>query len=91
MGNVSSPSSSGSPCRCDVQTKNVEPIDQSEAPDEQFDLVIDLDPTVDSRENLEVVIEKLSNTYPALFKDREMPTHADLDEAIQFAMDLQIF
>jgi tRNA ligase len=64
-----------------------QPVDSSEAPDDHFDLVIDLDPTVESRENLELIIEKLHNTYPSLFKDREMPNNADLDEAIEWAMN----
>lgn len=64
-----------------------QPVDTSETPDSNFDLVIDLDPTVESRENLELVIEKLNNTYPALFKNREMPNDAELDEAIEFAMN----
>ncbi|KAF2706927.1 tRNA ligase-like protein [Pleomassaria siparia CBS 279.74] len=64
-----------------------QPVDPSDAPDDHFDLVINLDPTIESRENLEVIIEKLHNTYPALFKDREMPTDADLDAAIDWAMN----
>ncbi|KAH7114317.1 RNA ligase-domain-containing protein [Dendryphion nanum] len=64
-----------------------QPVDQSSSPDSNFDLVIDLDPTVESRQNLEVVIEKLHTTFPALFKGQEMPDDADLDDAINFAMD----
>jgi tRNA ligase len=64
-----------------------QPIDASDAPDDQFELVINLDPTIESRENLEVIIEKLHNTYPALFKDREMPNDADLDAAIAWALN----
>ncbi|KAF2866679.1 RNA ligase-domain-containing protein [Massariosphaeria phaeospora] len=63
-----------------------QPVDPSDAPDDQFDLVIHLDPTVDSRENLEVIITKMNNTYPALFKDVKMPTAADLDAAIEWAL-----
>lgn len=64
-----------------------QPADPSEAPDENFDLIINLDPVVDSRENLEVIISRLYETYPALFEGREMPTNADMDEAIEWAMN----
>lgn len=64
-----------------------QPIDPSEAPDDQFDQVINLDPVVDSRENLEVIITELSNHYPGLFKGRDMPTDADIDDAIEWAMN----
>lgn len=62
-----------------------QPVDQSGPPDDGFDLVIDLDPTASSRDNLEVVIEELHNEYPKLFKD--MPTSDDLDAAIAWAMN----
>ncbi|KAF2746521.1 tRNA ligase-like protein [Sporormia fimetaria CBS 119925] len=64
-----------------------QPADPSEAPDDQFDLIINLDPTVSSRENLEVIISKLYETYPALFQGKEMPNSADLDAAIEWAMN----
>ncbi|KAL1607639.1 tRNA ligase [Paraconiothyrium brasiliense] len=64
-----------------------QPADPSEAPDENFDLIINIDPVVDSRENLEVIINQLYETYPALFEGRNMPTNADMDEAIQWAMN----
>lgn len=64
-----------------------QPLDPSEGPDDQFDLVINIDPVVDSRENLEVIIGQLYETYPGLFKGREMPTDADMDEAIDWAMN----
>ncbi|KAJ4353195.1 tRNA ligase [Didymosphaeria variabile] len=64
-----------------------QPADPSEAPDENFDLIINIDPVVDSRENLEVIINQLYETYPALFEGRDMPTNADMDEAIQWAMN----
>ncbi|KAF2189426.1 tRNA ligase-like protein [Zopfia rhizophila CBS 207.26] len=62
-----------------------QPIDTSDSPDDAFDLVIDLDPTVDSRENLEVIVGKLHETYPNLFG--EMPNDAELDDAIEWAMN----
>jgi tRNA ligase len=64
-----------------------QPCDTSDAPDDHFDLVIDMDPTVDSRENLEVIISKMYETYPALFKDVNMPNNADMDNAINWAMN----
>lgn len=64
-----------------------QPADPSEAPDENFDLIINLDPVVDSRENLEVIISRLYETYPALFEGRDMPTNTDMDEAIAWAMN----
>jgi tRNA ligase len=62
-----------------------QPLDQSGGPDDSFELVIDLDPTASSRDNLEVVVEKLHNEYPKLFND--MPTADDLDAAIEWAMN----
>lgn len=54
------------------------------APDDGFDAVIDLDPTLESRQNLETVISQLQDLYPELFAD--MPTSEDLDEAINIAL-----
>ncbi|KAH7385840.1 RNA ligase-domain-containing protein [Pyrenochaeta sp. MPI-SDFR-AT-0127] len=64
-----------------------QPIDPSEVPDELFDLVINIDPTVDSRVNLEVIIGKMFETYPALFRGKDMPTDTDMDAAIEWAMN----
>jgi tRNA ligase len=64
-----------------------QPVDPSESPDDLFDLVIDIDPTVDSRENLESIIAKMFETYPALFKGMDMPTDPDMDAAIQWALN----
>jgi tRNA ligase len=64
-----------------------QPLDPSEAPDDLFDLAINIDPTLDSRQNLETVISKMHETYPALFKDRDMPTDTDMDAAIAWAMN----
>ena len=58
--------------------------DKENHPDSDFDLVIDLDPTATSRENLETAISKLESSYPKLFKD--MPSASDLDDAIEYAM-----
>lgn len=56
-------------------------------PDDGFDLVINLDPVKDSRQNLETVITKMHAEYPQLFADREMPSSDDMDEAIQAALN----
>jgi tRNA ligase len=64
-----------------------QPVDPSDAPDDYFDLVINLDPTVESRENLEVIIGKMFETYPSLFEGKDMPTDVDMDEAIHWAMN----
>jgi tRNA ligase len=64
-----------------------QPVDPSDSPDDLFDLVIDLDPTVDSRQNLETIIAKMFETYPALFAGKDMPTDPDMDAAIHWAMN----
>lgn len=64
-----------------------QPVDPSDAPDDHFDLVINLDPTLDSRENLETIISKMFETYPALFADKQMPTNSDMDAAIASALN----
>jgi tRNA ligase len=63
-----------------------QPVDPSEPPDEFFDLIINLDPTVESRENLEVIVGQMFETYPALFQGKDMPTDVDMDAAIEWAM-----
>ncbi|KAF2639774.1 hypothetical protein P280DRAFT_470385 [Massarina eburnea CBS 473.64] len=63
-----------------------QPLDPSEAPDDNFDHVINLDPVADSRENLEQIISSLYETYPGLFKDREMPSANEMDDAINWAL-----
>ncbi|KAK6544378.1 hypothetical protein TWF694_001078 [Orbilia ellipsospora] len=62
-----------------------QPIDTDTEPDSEFDLVIDLDPLVDSRENLETVVSKLYENYPHLLGE-DMPSSHNLDEAIQAAL-----
>lgn len=64
-----------------------QPVDTSDSPDDLFDLVINLDPTVNSRENLGTIIRKMFDTYPALFKDKDMPTEHDMDAAIEWALN----
>jgi tRNA ligase len=62
-----------------------EPCDTEHRPDSQFDMVINLDPLASSRDNLETVISRLEAEYPKLFG--EMPTAADLDKAIDAALN----
>jgi tRNA ligase len=54
-------------------------------PDDGFDAAIDLDPTLESRQNLESVISQLHNLYPKLFTD--MPTSEDIDGALKVALN----
>ena len=61
-----------------------EPCNPFGPPDDGFDSIIDLDPTVGSRKNLEVVIEALRRDYPNLIK--EVPTAEQMDEAITAAL-----
>lgn len=62
-----------------------EPLDPEKSPDNDFDLVIDLDPLAPTRDNLETVISKLYEEYPKLFP-ADMPTAGELDLAIDYAM-----
>ena len=62
-----------------------QPVDTERAPDSDFDLVIDLDVTASSRDNLETIVSRLNSEYPKLFG--EMPTAADLDDAIEAALN----
>lgn len=64
-----------------------EPVNPETAPDDGFDLVIDLDPVSSSRENLETVISRLYTEYPKLFGGTDMPTADDMDAAIEAAMN----
>ncbi|KAH8598791.1 RNA ligase-domain-containing protein [Bisporella sp. PMI_857] len=61
-----------------------EPLNPNAPPDDGFDAVIDLDPTLESRQNLETVISSLHTIYPKLFTD--MPSSDDLDDAIKLAL-----
>jgi tRNA ligase len=64
--------------------RRFEPVNAASAPDSSFDLIIDLDPLLPTRENLETVITKLHDEYPALFPE-DMPSTQDLDDAITWA------
>lgn len=62
-----------------------EPVEPSRGPDDGFDTIIDLDPAASSRQNLEVVINKLKELYPNLIDT--VPTAEEMDRAIAEAMD----
>ncbi|KAH7310404.1 RNA ligase-domain-containing protein [Stachybotrys elegans] len=53
-------------------------------PDDGFDVVIDLDPAVGSRQNLETTVTQLHRSFPNLVK--EVPTAEQLDAAIEAAL-----
>lgn len=61
--------------------------DTNHEPDSNFDEVIDLDVETSSLENLETVITHLYNAYPGIFKGRDMPSHQEMEEAIEFALN----
>lgn len=63
-----------------------QPVDTNRPPDDAFELVINLDVTAHSRDNLETVIETLYSEYPGLFPSK-IPTASDMDEAIGAAMN----
>ncbi|KAI9851879.1 MAG: hypothetical protein M1824_002460 [Vezdaea acicularis] len=64
--------------------RRFQPVNPYEEPDSGFDSVITLDPTAESRGNLQTVVTQLHGTYPGLFK--EMPSSDDLDDAIDYAL-----
>ena len=63
-----------------------EPVNQDVSPDDGFDLVVDIDACVDSRDNLETMVTKLYAEYPKLFSE-DMPTADDMDAAIEAALN----
>ncbi|KAI1817895.1 tRNA ligase [Poronia punctata] len=62
-----------------------QPCDPDNRPDDGFDLVIDLDPTQGSRDNLEKVITELHKRYPRLIP--EVPSAEDMDAAVKAAIE----
>ncbi|KAH6609853.1 trna ligase [Trichoderma cornu-damae] len=64
--------------------KRFEECSPNSVPDAGFDLIIDLDPTVGTRENLETVVNELNLSLPNVVK--EVPSPEKLDEAIQYAL-----
>ncbi|CAK7262960.1 tRNA ligase [Sporothrix epigloea] len=61
-----------------------EPLDLSRAPDDGFDAVIDLSPTVGSRKNLETIVNQLHMLFPNLVK--EVPSAEAMDTAVEAAI-----
>jgi len=61
--------------------------DTNREPDSNFEEVIDLDVAASSLENLETVINHLYYAYPSVFKSREMPTHQEMEDAIEYGMN----
>lgn len=64
-----------------------EGCDVNHRPDSEFDEVINLDVAATSADNLETVITCLYQAYPKVFEGREMPSHQEMEEAIDFAMN----
>ncbi|KAI1382949.1 tRNA ligase [Hypoxylon trugodes] len=62
-----------------------QPCDPESRPDDGFDLVIDLDPTQDSRANVETVVMELHRKYPSLITN--VPSDEDMDEAVKAAIE----
>jgi len=62
-----------------------EPCDAEKEPDSGFDAIIDLDPSAGSRENLELVLNKLHELYPKFVT--AVPSAQDMDEAIKAALE----
>lgn len=62
-----------------------EPCDPEREPDSGFDNIINLDPTVGSRQNLEVVVKELHRLYPRFVT--EIPSAEAMDVAVQAALD----
>ncbi|KAF4122376.1 tRNA ligase [Geosmithia morbida] len=61
-----------------------EPCQPEGRPDDGFDAVIDLDPTFQSRQNLETTIKELIKHFPNLISD--VPSGEQLDAAIEYAL-----
>lgn len=59
--------------------------DPERAPDNGFDLVIDLDAAQDSRANLETAVNDLHRRFPSLVPN--IPSNQDLDEAVKAAIE----
>ncbi|KAI1804929.1 tRNA ligase [Daldinia bambusicola] len=62
-----------------------QPCDPESSPDDGFDFVIDLDPTRDSRANVETVVRELHRKFPSLVPN--IPADEQLDEAVKAAIE----
>ncbi|OAA39143.1 tRNA ligase [Metarhizium rileyi] len=67
--------------------KRFEPCTPYAHPDDGFVVVIDLDPVVSSRQNLETVVRRLKQHFPNLIS--AIPSAEEFDAAIQTALDYQ--
>ncbi|KHJ36379.1 putative fungal trna ligase adenylyltransferase [Erysiphe necator] len=65
--------------------KRFEHLDPFTKPDNGFDVVIDLDPLIESRQNLEIVISKLHQYFPSVINS--IPSSEVLDKAIYYALN----
>ncbi|KAI8962982.1 tRNA ligase [Daldinia sp. FL1419] len=65
--------------------RRFQPCDPDNSPDDGFDLVIDLDPTSDSRANVETVVRELHRKFPLLIS--KVPTDEELNEAVKAAIE----
>lgn len=61
-----------------------EPCNPHQRPDDGFDVVIDLDPTLQSRKNLETTVKELNRYFPNLVT--EIPHPEKFDDAIEAAL-----
>lgn len=64
--------------------KRFEPCNIFARPDDEFDVVIDLNPAAGSRENLEIVVEQLHKIFPKLIQDP--PSSQQLNAAFEYAL-----
>ncbi|KTW27583.1 tRNA ligase [Pneumocystis jirovecii RU7] len=62
-----------------------EPLDRSKEPDSLFENVIILDPTKDTRYNLEIVVKRLHEIIPKYIT--EIPTAFQMDNAVSSALN----
>ncbi|KAI2609335.1 tRNA ligase [Hypoxylon fragiforme] len=62
-----------------------QPCDPDNRPDSYFDWIIDLDPTKDSRANVETVVRELHQRYPSLIT--RLPSDEEMDEAVKAAIE----
>ncbi|KAI0110282.1 tRNA ligase [Daldinia grandis] len=62
-----------------------QPCDPDNSPDNGFDSIIDLDPTQDSRANVETVVRELHRKFPSLVT--EVPADEEIDEAVKAAIE----
>jgi tRNA ligase len=67
--------------------KRFEPCTPYARPDDGFDIIIDLDPVVGSRQNLETVVSRLKQHFPNLIT--EIPSPEGYDTAIQAALNYE--